>query len=225
MRVVLLPGMDGGAGLLARFQAALLPGHESDVHTYAPDLEADYDALLHGLRARLARMRGPFALVAESFSGPLAMRLAAAPPRGLRCVVLVSTFARSPRPRLLAHAVRPCFFDRPPSPLIVRRLLLSPDADLEQVAAVRDAIRATSPQVLAARLRAVLRVDVRQMLADAVVPGLVLHGTRDRLVPRPPEAPARWETRPLDAPHLLLQTIPEVAAEHVTRFLGRAHGA
>ncbi|MEO0326823.1 MAG: alpha/beta hydrolase [Myxococcota bacterium] len=217
MKVVLLPGMDGGAALLRPFRRALaLP---SVVHGYSPTRPEPYEDLLADVRRRVVSTQEPVAVVAESFSGPLAIELAARPPPGLCAVVLVATFAESPRPRALGSLVGPWLFRRPPPAMVVRRLLLDEAADPAMVSAVQAAVGRCSPVVLASRLRAVLHVDVREALARAALPGLVLHGTRDRLVPRPPKAPAHWERDAVEGPHLLLQARAEDAAQRIARFL------
>ena len=67
----------------------------ADVVAYPVDSVIDYAGLTDHVRTLLPR-ESPFVLVAESFSGPIALRLASAPPHGLKGIVLVCTFAASP---------------------------------------------------------------------------------------------------------------------------------
>ena len=93
MEVVVLPGLDGTTVLLAPFLAALQGrGVPASAVGYPGDRPLDYDALEPLVRAQLPRT--PFVLLGESFSGPLAIRIAADPPPGLRGLVLSTTFAR-----------------------------------------------------------------------------------------------------------------------------------
>ena len=71
-----------------------LGDREAQTVHYPPDRCLGYDALEPWLRDRLPAE--PFVLLAESFSGPLALRLAADPPVGLQGVILVASFARAP---------------------------------------------------------------------------------------------------------------------------------
>ena len=81
--------------------------------------------------------------------------------------------------------------------------------------------------VLKARLRAVLSVDVSAELRRVAVPILYLHATEDRVVP---EVALRYirrirpDTRVVSiaAPHFLLQTRPEEAAQTVLDFVRQA---
>ncbi len=115
--MVLLPGMDGTATLFAPLVEALAPTHCLPV-AYPCDQALDYDALEALVRARLPTAE-PFVVVAESFSGPLGIRLAAEPPPGLAGVMLVATFATSPVgiPAWLLRAIAPLLGSaRPPGP-------------------------------------------------------------------------------------------------------------
>jgi pimeloyl-[acyl-carrier protein] methyl ester esterase len=89
--------MDGTGSLFSEFIAALPRGLEPVVVTYPLDRSMNYAELEQLPRARLPTER-PFILVGESFSGPIAISLAASKPAGLRGLVLVCSFARSPIP-------------------------------------------------------------------------------------------------------------------------------
>ena len=74
--LVLLPGLDGTGRLLADFAASFGPAVKVIVATYPPDRVLDYAGLEPIARAFLPQDR-PFFLLAESFSGPLGIRIAA----------------------------------------------------------------------------------------------------------------------------------------------------
>jgi pimeloyl-ACP methyl ester carboxylesterase len=96
--LVLLPGMDGTGDLFAPLVAALGPHMRTIIVRY-PDEPLDYAS--HEEIARAALPLGhPFILLGESFSGPIAVSIAASAPTGLRGYVLCCSFVRSPR-RLL----------------------------------------------------------------------------------------------------------------------------
>jgi pimeloyl-[acyl-carrier protein] methyl ester esterase len=224
--VVLLPGMDGTGRLFARLAVALAPHFETRVVAYPSDQVLEYEELV----ARIQIPGAPFAIVAESFSGPVGIQLAAAHHEELVGLVLAGSFARSPWPQVpawLSVLLRPAFFRRPPPRAILRRTLLDTRSPAELVEEVRDALRSVRPEVLAARLRTIARVDVRAAFAATTVPALYVRGTRDRLVP-PRVVRELQGLRPnlevveLDAPHLLLQERPEEAADAIKTFLDRA---
>lgn len=171
----------------------------------------------------------PFALLGESFSGPLALRLAARGSPHLRAVILVASFIQSPVawPRMLHVLAREAFFRVPPPGFAIRHWMVGKDASPALVTSVREAIDMVEPKVIAARVREVLRVDAREALLAIRVPLLYLAGGRDRLV-SPDLATSLQRLSPgmevsvLDAPHLVLQRRPQEAVEVIARFLTRS---
>jgi len=101
--LVLLPGLDGTGKLLTTFVQALAQvlcaPWETQVIAYPKDEPLGYDELERRVRGALPDDR-PFVLLAESFSGPIAIRIAASPARAMRGVILCGTFARNPYPLL-----------------------------------------------------------------------------------------------------------------------------
>src|SRR5581483_8651961 len=97
--IVLLPGMDGTGLLFQPWIAAKPDGFDVQVIDYPVDAELGYEDLWPLVRARLPQNR-PYFLLAESFSGPLGVMLAAEAPPGLRGLMLCCTFAKNPRPSL-----------------------------------------------------------------------------------------------------------------------------
>ncbi len=206
MKLLLLPGMDG-TGLLFRPLIAALPSHiEPIVHAYDSQRCEDYDTLF----AALPTIDEPYAVLGESFSGPLAIRRAAIDPN-VRALILTASFARAPRPALawLARLGRPVF-QRPPPRAVVKHVLIGPGATEAGVDEVHAAITQVRGAVLAHRLQQVVQVDVTRELDALRCPLLYLQGKHDRLVPsscgaRITRAAGR-SLHSLNAGHLLLQS-------------------
>jgi pimeloyl-ACP methyl ester carboxylesterase len=194
------------------------------------DLPVRYDELALRLAEQLPRAE-PFALLAESFSGPLAIQVAASRPRGLRALVLVASFARRPVPAgvaALAMLAGP-LVSRPPPAWTVRHFLVGRDADPMIIQEVRSTVAAVPPAVIRARIRAALAVDATEALGRCEVPILYLAGTEDRLLRRGVPAElgqscARVEVVSICAPHLVLQTEPRTSALAIAEFLARSGG-
>jgi len=223
LRLVLLPGLDGTGDLFAPFVAAL-EGLPTTVISYPPDRALDYRGHEAHARARLPQDED-FVLLAESFSGPVGIALAAMQPRGLRGLILCSSFAVNPLPRLafMKSIVGALPAPRPPAVLTAPWLYggrATPELRRAHVAAMAK----VSPRVLRARAAAVLGVDYRPQLRRIDVPMLYLLALRDRLIQRA-AARAIVELRPetqlveFDAPHFLLQTEPGACAAAVRRFM------
>lgn len=95
LTLILLPGLDGTGRLFSRL-AEQLPGElEPRVVALPTDRELGYAELVRHARDQLPQDR-LFALLGESFSGPVALRLAAERPPGLVALVLVASFHRRP---------------------------------------------------------------------------------------------------------------------------------
>ena len=224
MTIVLLPGLDG-TGLLFRPLRAHLPAElRVVVANYPGDQLLGYEGLLQRVLDALPTS-GPFVLLGESFSGPLALMAAARSPVGLRGVILCASFVRNPLPAgsvLLRHLVRGWCFRAAPD-FVRSWALLGEDATPELRRLSSEAIDAVSPRVLAHRVRAVLTVDVRRELEACRVPVLYLRGKRDRLIGRRngEEVVARCsgEVVEIAAPHFVLQAQPAAAAVVVSRFV------
>jgi len=121
--LVLLPGLDGSGELFRWFTAALPPTIRPAVVRLRAN---DYVTLAAEVKRALPRDR-PFVLLGESFSGPLALRLAAERPSGLVAVVLVASFASRPLgwiSALASRLVHPAIFRLAASPFLLQRLVL-----------------------------------------------------------------------------------------------------
>jgi pimeloyl-ACP methyl ester carboxylesterase len=221
VETLLLPGLDGTGTLLAPFARRLEPALAPRIVSFPSDVPLGYDELLE----RIDIPAGRFAIVAESFSGPLGIRLANRCRDRVRGLVLVATFVRSPSAlAALSSALGPLLFRLRPPALALRWGLLGADAPADDVNAFRSALACVQPRVLARRLRAVADVDATEDLASCVTPLLYLAGASDRLVgARVRERLQRirpdLETRVLDAPHLVLQRRPAEAAQLIGTFL------
>lgn len=226
--LVLLPGMDGTGMLFKALTAALPESIRPVVVAYPPDREMGYPELEAFVEAALPAERR-FVMLGESFSGPLALRIAARGHSRLAGIVLVASFARNPLPRL-GPWLRPfvgswCFRFAPPR-WIVRRFLAGPDAPDDLVGEFQAAVRTVSPAVMAKRARGILSVDVRNLLPQIRVPVLLLSAARDRLVSVKSGDDfhvlrERFECVSIDAPHLILQLQPVIASQGIEEFLQR----
>jgi pimeloyl-ACP methyl ester carboxylesterase len=222
-RLVLLPGLDGTGILLRDFRKALGRHRSTILVSYPADPTFGYAALKEIARSRLPK-RKPFVLLAESFSGPIAISLAADHPAGLRGLILICSFARNPLPTLapLGPLIRMLPVRWAPVGLLVWPTLgrfVTPTLRFQ----LREVLSRVSPSVFRKRLGAVVEVDVTSLLARVDVPVLCLVASEDRLVPRSASdelaAISRIRFAEIEGPHFLLQVSPSAAAAHVEAFL------
>ena len=226
LTLLILPGLHGGAKLLERFVAALPDWITPRVITYPADSVITYD----DIQAHLDLPTEPFAVLAESYAGPLGIRIAAAHPPQLQALILVATFARCPHPYFppwTVALVRRWMFRIPLQQHLVRRLFLrdnGPPAELDE--GWRE-LFLCDPEVMAARVREVVRVDVRDLLPAVTVPTLYIQASPDVVVPARSmrdiqRALPNMEVATFESPHPVLQRRPAKTAAAVAEFLERA---
>ena len=167
----------------------------------------------------------PFFLLGESFSGPIAVSIAASRPPGLLGVILCCSFARNPMPHLAAARPLVRFFPFGVVPVSwFSPLLLGRFSSPALHSTLAGAVASVVPAVLRERARAALTADVSALLSRIEVPILYLRASEDRVVSKSASdliASQVPDTRVVDftAPHLLLQVVPAAAASAVSAFM------
>jgi pimeloyl-[acyl-carrier protein] methyl ester esterase len=164
-------------------------------------------------------------LLGESFSGPIAVSIAATAPPGLGGLILCSTFVCNPQPYL--RPLRPLLSILPvhSAPLCVSRFLILGGFATPALRKLHQQTLARLPATtVRERLRAILECDVSATLANVHVPVLCLTAKHDRLIPNAAaqlihhHAPAATMME-IDAPHFLLQCAPRDSADAIRKFL------
>jgi pimeloyl-ACP methyl ester carboxylesterase len=207
--------MDGSGELFAPLVAVIGKQAKLGIVQYPPTIALDYAALTDFAFAQLPS--SPCMLIAESFSGPIAIALAARFPERITQVVLSCSFLRNPLPWLSFAAPMLDFlpvFQQPQWWLV--KQLFNDHATPELEACLQRASAQLTPEVIRARLKAVLKVDVREAARLMRQPLLYLRAAQDRVVPSTSAreiALARADAKilTLDGPHCLLQTAPRAA--------------
>lgn len=222
-RLVLLPGMDGTGDLFAPFVQAIESHALTTVVRYSSPERRTYPECLAVARQCLPENE-PYILVGESFSGPIAVWLAAESPSGLRGIVLVGSFVTSPTRTLTKLAP---FVRMLPTHMLLGWMrdfaLLGAWATPERSAQLSRVMTKVSPAATRTRLREIGTVDASAALAGIRVRILYLRATHDRLVPRSAAelivsyAPHTRMVE-LNAPHMLLQCAPIECATAILQF-------
>lgn len=221
---VLLPGMDSTLPVRMPFYRALAARVPFQQLTIPTDRIAAFDEAEAYLRGRLPRDR-PFVLAGYSYSGPLALRIAADPPPGLVALILIATFARIPLPipGRLAMAMPWGLIFRIPAPGLLIRILAG-CGDSMVITELKKAQKAVRPDILAARLRACLTVDARTELQAVPVPILNIIASRDSILPGAGERRLS-ELRPdarltiIPGGHAVLECTPQLTADAIADFV------
>ena len=219
----MLPGMDGTgelfAPLLARLGSAVNP-----VVVRYPDEPLGYEALIAHARLALPAS-GDYFLLGESFSGPVAVALAAEAPARMRGLILSATFVRNPlswtSPIVLLVGVLPVT-GAPAS--LMTRLLLGKFSTRKLRGDIAGSLAHMSAATIRARLRAIAAVDASANLARVGVPILYLRAEHDLVVPRSAGRlieglKPKTKVLGFDAPHFLLQVAVDEAACAIQKFI------
>ena len=216
--LVLMPGLDGTGKLFAPLIPLLEPHFRLIIVTY-PDLDS-FSEYVDCARNQLPESGG-FSLVAESFSGPVAMAIMAQPPGQIGPSVLSSTFARSPLAALtrMSNYVPEQMFSIGALSDFCLDVYEVNDEDFSETQPLPlNVMEQLDGVLLKHRISVLSRIDVSALLPGIEIPILHLHGTQDRIVSET-DALMLQSNLPdvnridIDAPHLLLQTHPQQCAE------------
>ena len=223
LSLVLLPGLDGTGVLFEPLIEELPPEMIPHIIPLPKDSALGYEELVPFVNSALPR-NGPFILLGESFSGPLALMVAAFRPPGLLGVILCASFIRNPTyfPSWVRHLCGSWLFSF--SPAFVQAKALLGGYSVPRLRGLLARAHSSVPaHVIAHRVRAVLTVDATRELSSCPVPVAYLRGTRDKVVPKRNLRQAIAANPGLivfavPAPHLVLQTQPRRAAEAIAAF-------
>jgi pimeloyl-[acyl-carrier protein] methyl ester esterase len=220
--LVLLPGLDG-TGLLFRPLLSVLPKEVcAKVVIYPSTAPLDLSELAALVLRQLPAER--VVLLAESFSGLVALAVLASATARVRGVIFVGAFAEPPRPLLLRFVPLisqagglmrsiPSFF--------LRWYCLGAQATASELNTLREAIAAVAPAVLAQRLALIAR---RHSFGASDVPAYYMKASADRLVPASCASWFQQKFKPcvveeVRGPHFLLHANPRHSAAVITRAM------
>lgn len=166
-------------------------------------------------------------LVAESFSGPIALSILARYPKRVKTAVLCATFAVSPF-RLGARLARllPTMtlgMNRMPD-LFLKAMCLDREPDPKTLRDALSVIHSIPASVIKLRLRVLANIDVRHLLPQVEVPVLYLQAMQDRLVGAELSRQLvstlnKVDVREINGPHMLLQSRPHECAEAILAYI------
>ncbi|MFL6567261.1 MAG: alpha/beta fold hydrolase [Burkholderiales bacterium] len=145
VKLVMLPGLDG-TGLLFRPLVASLSGIGTKVVTYPNDKALSLDEHARWVMRQLPGDKA--VLLAESFSGLVALRMLQEALSRIAAVIFIGAFAEPPRPLLLRLApvvsrARPLMRNTPA--FLLRQFCLGRDAPVSQLNLLRETLAAVPP--------------------------------------------------------------------------------
>lgn len=224
-QLVLLPGLDGTGMLFRPLQDVLERDMDCTIVAYPSTRELDLTQLAAVVLKQLSQTDTANAIVvAESFSGLVALAVLAQSKIPIGGFVFVGAFAEPPR-RLLPLLSGLFRVLAPLLPVIpdflIRRYCLGADAKAADLDRLRQAIRKVSPAVLAQRMRLIAAEhSFGKVRFD--VPCCYIRAKEDRLVPA---SAVHWfehrfksvHIEEVQGPHFVLQARPRECAEAIER--------
>jgi pimeloyl-[acyl-carrier protein] methyl ester esterase len=222
--LVLLPGMDGTGDMFRPLLDAFGSSLSSVVVSYPCTEPLRYAELVALVRESLPT-NSPYVLLGESFSGPIAVTLAAERPDGLIGLILCASFVSNPIPWLRPLRTLVGFLPiraglrlQGPNRLFGR----SETPELRRL--FFEAARQVSTPVLRMRICEALNVDVSPLLGSVHVPVMYIQATEDRFLTQAVAdhfsraAPTAKLVR-IESPHGVLQCVPREAARLIAEFV------
>jgi pimeloyl-ACP methyl ester carboxylesterase len=226
--IVLLPGLDGTGELFEPLIDCLPEGITPIVISYPRDRPLDYRDLKKIVMDKLPTGT-EFFILGESFSGPLAVMIAAERPEGLKGLILCATFIRNPFrfiPSWASIFSVSCIYRL--WPLLIRIRTICAGNQIKEFARMAiEVIKTVRPDVIAGRVKSVFRVDVEKELRSCALPILYLMGAEDRLIKKhnfEKIKKVRHDVllKEIKTRHFILQLEPMKASKELVEFMDKA---
>lgn len=221
--IYMLPGFDGTGLLFEPITKAF--GYRCRTSVLSFNGEVTLEDYVQSVSARLPRHRA--IILAESFSGPIALSLLARYPGRFEAAIICAGFARSPFGSLLglSHWITESFLGRSPLQNLLLNKFCTADEVSEKVKqAVLSVEEMMAPEIIKMRFNMIAGLNVAPLLSRISAPVLYLRALKDRLV----SSQLREELfenipqiclKEVDGPHLLLQEQPQICADAILNFL------
>ena len=154
LKIVLLPGLDGTGILFEPLIAVLPKQYELVVISYPLDRKLNYEELVGYVCEKLPQE--DYLLIAESFSGYIAYKIAQRKPDNLKEIIFVATFLQNPRPVLSKYFLKlPLKFmlSLPFPKILVKKYLLGKKMDIKLFQLFRKSVKKVNKNVLIHRIK------------------------------------------------------------------------
>ncbi len=228
--LVLLPGLDGTSLLFKPLLKEL--DYDGPIHkvNYPANKNLSLRELVNYVSRKLIEI-GPVVLLAESFSGLVAIRLKREHPQKIKGIIFCATFHTAPRPILMQiarwlplhliplHKV-PEFF--------LKQYCLGKQASKQEVDLLRTVLNQVPSKILLDRL---YQIPISKLILQSIptrlftaMPACYIQASEDKLVP---EKAVDWfknnfdmcEVHTIKGPHFILQTKPKECSNIIQRFI------
>lgn len=222
MKVVLLPGLDGTADLFDDFIFHL--GLPVQKVCYPMAGLQTYSYLIDFVKSKLP-LSEDYIILGESFSGPIAAKLASENIPGMKGAVFVATFIQSPNPKLvkLAKNIPVSKVTKLPFFKFWSRRLIGSGCSNTMIERFGQVMASLNQDIIAERLDATLSTESLG-IEDITMPALYLQAKYDFMVPKYCEQGfeaicKKYQSFVIKSSHFVLQSEPKETAERIRDWL------
>jgi pimeloyl-ACP methyl ester carboxylesterase len=223
--LVFMPGMDG-TGLSFEPVVPFLPKNAKiTIVRYPADKLLSFDETVECAAQQIPTGNPPI-VIAESFSGPVAIKMIGSGRVKARALILCATFAKSPRPvvwRVMRFLRLPMLI-KPEMPKRFFRFVIGDNTLIDKLLPLWKIVHAHVPaRVMQHRLKIINEIDVTAWLAKIKIPCCYLQALNDRLVPSSCAEKIKkiapfMEIKKIAAPHFILQAEPQACLKAIEDF-------
>ncbi len=227
--IIFLPGIDG-TGISFEPLGQMLPQDVNvKVIQYPTDKLLSFRETVQCASDQIRSDQQDGIVLAESFSGPVAITLVGSGQLKAKCLILCSTFARSPRPllfKIITYLPLETLIKLPFPGFLLKHMVEGGQEPADLFLAMWKRVKALVPaKVLVHRLKVINQVDVREWLPKLTIPCCYIQATSDRSVPPSSlfdftEAIPDLRVKRIRGPHFILQAQPEASLTAIQNFLG-----
>jgi len=224
-KLLLLPGLDGTGQLFEPLLNALQNETkiEAQVIRYPVNETKTYQELID-FAGDIVQQHRSVNIIAESFSGPIGLKLFEKYPDRIKGLVLVASFITPPRKiwlKLMKFLPIESLLKIDIPNFLIRRYCLGDSASSELILQFKSALKSVSPKVIAHRLSELLKLDKEQFSQINSNKIDYIKALDDKLVPRSCTDELlrviSAELIVVKGPHFLLQTKPEECVEIIIK--------
>jgi pimeloyl-ACP methyl ester carboxylesterase len=226
--IVFLPGIDGTGISFEPLRDLLLQEINVIVIQYPTDKLLDFDQTVQCAKDQIQSDQQDVIVIAESFSGPVAIALVGSGQLKAKCLILCSTFAKSPRPVLLK--ILDCLplewlIGLPFPRFLIKHVVEGGIEATDLFLAMWQRVKPLVPaKTLVHRLNVISQVDVRGWLPKLNIPCLYIQASSDRAVPASAlfdftETITDLRVKRINGPHFILQAQPHESLTAIQNFV------
>jgi pimeloyl-[acyl-carrier protein] methyl ester esterase len=224
--LILMPGLDGTGLSFEPFLKFIPDDVNVTVVRYPADKLLSFEETVEYAATQVAP-GPPRIVIAESFSGPVAVQMIASGRIRAKALVLCATFAKSPHPVIwpVIRFLRLPLLIRPEMPALFFKIIMGDNKLIASLRPLWKKVHADVPaRVMDHRLGLINRVDVTKSLKKLSLPCLYLQATDDRVVSS--SCLVDFERhiphlviKRIKAPHFILQARPRACLEAIEQFM------